>query len=364
MSFNSIPSRFVGHFDMDAFFAAVEERNNPRFAGMPIVVGSDPKGGLGRGIVSTANYPARAFGIGSGMAISRAWKLAQLARDRGEPETIFLPGSWRIYSEISKHIMHIIRSHATEMQQRSVDEAYVDLSFTGSLEAAAEIARKIQAQVFKLEKLTVSVGIGSNKLVAKIASDYDKPNGFTVVDESTVVDFLAPLSVRAIPGIGPKTEQRLKALRIVQISDLQHWAEDDLVKHFGSWGQGLYRKARGIDERPVVEEYIRKSIGEQHTFHQDIFDPGVVIQNMSDLGHSVFQSLCDEGGRSARTLTITVRFHDFQTISSAHTFKKPVADVKTFEREATRLLLPFLDSRRNPQRKGIRLIGLRLEKLG
>lgn len=348
---------------MDAFFAAVEERNNPRFVGMPIVVGADPRSGRGRGVVSTANYTARVFGIGSGMAITRAWKLAELAHQRGEPKTIFLPGSWQIYSTVSNRIMAIIRAVAPDMQQRSIDEAYADLTFAGSLEAATALAKDVQARIYMAEQLSVSVGVGPNKLVAKIASDYDKPNGFTVVDASNVQEFLAPLSVRAVPGIGPQTEKRLKSLSIKTVADLHKWAEDDLTKHFGSWGAGLYRKARGIDTRPVVEAYIRKSIGEQRTFHTDITDAGIVIQKMSAIAHDVFQSLREVGSVSARTVTITVRFYDFQTVSSTHTPKTPLRDALSIERQAMRLLLPFLDSRRNPARKGIRLVGLRLEKL-
>lgn len=356
-------TRIIAHFDMDAFFAAVEERNNPRFAGMPIVVGADPRGGAGRGVVSTANYAARAFGIGSGMAISRAWKLARLAQNRGEPETIFLPGSWRIYSEISKHVMSIIKTHASEMQQRSVDEAYADFSDQGSIERVSRIARQIQEEIYAAEDLTVSVGVGPNKLIAKIASDYDKPNGLTVIDISNVMDFLAPLPVRAIPGIGPQTEKRLKELSITIVRDLQQWSESDLVERFGSSGRWLYRKSRGVDTSLVTEQYIRKSIGEQRTFVTDVIDVGVVIQKMDEIARDVFHSLQKEGNASARTVAITVRFHDFQTISSAHTNAQPYTDAQSVIREAIRLLLPFLDSRRNPQRKRIRLIGLRLEKL-
>ncbi|MBI3250971.1 MAG: DNA polymerase IV [Candidatus Andersenbacteria bacterium] len=355
--------RIVAHFDMDAFFAAIEERDNPRFRGMPIVVGADPQRGSGRGVVSTANYAARAFGIGSAMPITRAWKLAQLAQQRGEPATIFLPGSWRRYNESSDRIMAIVKKLTPMMQQRSVDEAYADISHVGSTEAATALARKIKEEIAATEKLTCSVGIGPNKLVAKIASDFDKPDGFTIVDESAVEQFLAPLPVRAIPGIGPKTEERLKEIGVATIKDLYRQSENDLIEKFGSWGEELYRKARGLDDRPVMEEYVRKSIGEQQTFPKDVSDAGVVIQTMSEVVRSVFSLLQDKGYTGARTVVITVRFHDFETISSMHTVKETMVDSLTVEREAIRLLLPFLDMRRNPKKKPLRLVGVRLEKL-
>lgn len=348
---------------MDAFFAAVEERNNPRFQGLPIAVGADPAFGRGRGVVSTANYLARAYGIGSGQSIRQAWKLSQLAKSQGEPEVIFLPGSWNEYSRISKHVMDIIAEIAPEMQQRSVDEAYCDLSFVGSLEAAAGLARGIQEKIYEAENLTASIGLGPNKLVAKIASDFEKPAGFTVVDSSHVQEFLAPLPVRAIPGIGPKTNERLGRRGIATIADLQKRSYEELEEMLGKWGGALYYKARGEDDSPVVEEYERKSIGQQRTFREDVAEPALVIEKTVRVARDVFQELLEHGYVGARTVAITVRFHDFSTTSCAHTSKKVLEDSRSIEQEAVRLLLPFLDARRNPQKKSVRLVGVRLEKL-
>lgn len=356
-------NRYIAHFDMDAFFAAVEERNNPRFAGLPIAVGADPKDGRGRGVVSTANYAARVYGIGSGQPITRAWKLSQAAELAGKPAVVFLPGSWRIYEKISNSIMEIIREAAPIMQQRSVDEAYADLSAASSLAAAEAMAREIKSSIYAAERLTVSVGLGPNKLVAKIASDFKKPNGFTVVDASYVKDFLSPLPVRAIPGVGPKTEIQLAKLKIKTIHDLQQFSLQGLENHFGKWGEALYRKAQGIDNSEIIEEYDRKSIGEQRTFAEDIADPAFVIDRMVIICRDVFKNLLGEGYVGARTISITVRYSDFSTISSAHTAKKMLVQARQIEQEAIRLVLPFLDTRRNPQKKPIRLVGVRLEKL-
>lgn len=356
-------NRLVAHVDMDAFFAAIEERDNPRFAGQPIVIGADPQGGVGRGVVSTANYAARPYGIRSGQPIRHAWQLAEQARLQGQPATVFLPGSWRRYSQVSERIMNLIREAAPIMQQRSVDEAYADISFTGSLEGARRWAVGIKKAILAAEHLTASVGVGPNKLVAKIASDVDKPNGLTVVDESAVADWLAPLPIRVIPGVGPKTGAVLGRRGIATITDARKFSEEELIQWLGKWGASLYRKVRGVDVMPVVEEGVRKSIGVQTTFMHDVASAGVAVEKISDLAGEVFSQLKGEGWQGAKTVTVIVRFHDFATISSAHTLPRPARSVLKVKQEALRLLLPFLDSRRNPQRKRIRLLGVQLEKL-
>ena len=169
------------HIDMDAFFAACEERYNPQFRGKPIVVGADPKAGRGRGVVSTASYAARKFGIKSAMPISTAWRLAEAARSRGEPETIFLTGNYRLYREVSERIMAVLEEGVDAFEEASIDEAYLDVSSIGSFGKAEAYARILKANILKAEGLTCSIGIGSNKLIAKIASDFRKPDGLTVV---------------------------------------------------------------------------------------------------------------------------------------------------------------------------------------
>ncbi len=184
--------RIIGHLDMDAFFAAIEERDHPELKGRPVVVGADPAGGQGRGVVSTANYPARVYGIHSAMPISTAWKLAEAARRRGRPATVFVRGSHRKYGEVSARIMAILHHYAPVVEEASIDEAYFDLSFTGSFEAAAALARQIKAAILGQERLTGSIGIGPNKMVAKIASDFQKPDGLTLVTAEEAEAFLAP----------------------------------------------------------------------------------------------------------------------------------------------------------------------------
>lgn len=356
-------NRFIAHVDMDAFFAAIEERDNPRFAGRPIVVGADPKDGRGRGVVSTANYAARAYGIHSGQPIRQAWQLAERARLTGQSTAVFLPGSWRRYGQVSERIMDIIRQAAPLMQQRSVDEAYVDISFTASLAGARRWARQMKKDILAATQLTCSVGVGPNKLVAKIASDHHKPNGLTVVGEEEVAAWLKPLPVRVIPGVGPKTGQVLARHGVVKVADVRKFSAEELVGWLGKWGAALHRKAWGIDDSPVVEEYERKSIGMEKTFMHDVSSAGAAIENITSLVGDVFSQLVAEGWQGAKTVSIIVRWHDFTTISSAHTLSSPATSAAHVQAETLRLLMPFLDSRRNPQHKRIRLLGVRLEKL-
>src|SRR3989449_5768366 len=206
---------------MDAFYAAVEERYNPDLRGKPVVVGADPKGGQGRGVVTAASYAARKYGIRSALPISRAWRLAEAARRRGEPETIFVRGNRDLYVAVSGRIMAFLAESAETFEEASIDEAYLDLSSLDSFEAAAERARSLKLELVQREGLTCSVGIGPNKLVAKIASGFTKPDGLTVVRPADVQGFLDPLPIRTIPGVGPKTEGLLHERGIRSVRDLR-----------------------------------------------------------------------------------------------------------------------------------------------
>jgi DNA polymerase IV (DinB-like DNA polymerase) len=355
--------RIIAHLDMDAFFAAIEERDRPKFKGMPIVVGADPKDGLGRGIVSTANYEARKFGIHSAMPISTAWRLSQEAERKGAPKTVFLGGNYRKYSQVSSEIMDILKKYSNQIEQASVDEAYFDLSLSGGFEAAKEIAQKIKAEIEDKERLTASVGIGPNKLIAKIASDFQKPDGLTVVLLEDAEKFLEPLSVRKIPGIGPKTEEALYKLKIQFVKDLKNFKEEELEAAFGKWGKEIYRKIRGLDESLIVEDWEAKSVGEQETFEEDTSDTKFLLDRISAISREVFQRFQEEGFKNFKTVAITVRFADFSTKSRAHTLPSPARNAEVLQFEAVKLFMPFLDSRENKNKKKIRLLGVRVEKL-
>jgi DNA polymerase IV (archaeal DinB-like DNA polymerase) len=356
--------RLIGHLDMDAFFAAIEERDHPEWRGRPLVVGADPAGGKGRGVVATANYPARKYGIHSAQPISQAWKASEAARRRGLPPAVFVRGHHRSYSEVSDRIMVILHRYASLVEEASIDEAYFDLSFAGSYEQAAVICRQIKEEIREKEHLTGSIGLGPNKLIAKIASDFQKPDGLTIVTAEEAEDFMEPLPVRKIPGIGPKTEKFLAGLGIKLVRDVKRFSTEQLAEMFGKWGPNLYERLRGRSESPLVAEWEPKSVGEQETFGQDTLNLDFIFTRLWLMCRQVYQRVQAEGFQTYRTVVVTVRFADFDTRSRSHTLTAPSASPRTLRFEAMKLLMPFLDHRENPRHKLIRLIGIRVEKLG
>src|SRR6266478_6231495 len=262
---------------MDAFYAAVEAQRNPALRDRPLVVGADPKDGHGRGVVTAASYAARRYGIRSALPISRAWRLAEGARRRGEPETIFVRDDHALYREVSARIMAILVPAGDAFQKTSVDEAYLELSSLGSFDAAGLLEGVAGGDEDRHEGLTASVGIGPNKLVAKIASDFQKPDGLTVVRPEEVLPFLDPLRIRVIPGIGPKTERFLHGRHIRTVADLRTLEREQLEEWFGRWGEDLFAKARGLSESAVSNERERKSVGEEETFEVDTLDATFVL---------------------------------------------------------------------------------------
>jgi DNA polymerase IV (DinB-like DNA polymerase) len=348
---------------MDAFYASVEERHHPELRGRPVVVGADPKGGGGRGVVTAASYAARRYGIRSALPISRAWRLAEAARKRGEPEVVFVRGDRALYLEVSRRVMAVLGAGADAFEEASIDEAYVDLSSLGDLERARQRAATLKREILEREGLTCSVGIGPNKLVAKIASDFRKPDGLTVVPPDAVEGFLDGLSVRVIPGVGPKTEAFLQEKGIKVIADLRAVELSRLREWFGKGGEDLHRKARGLSDDPVTNDWERESVGEQETFETDSLDPAFVLGRARALAATVFQRFAAERFGAFRTVTVTVRFSGFMTVSRSRTGKVPFRDEEQLQAEVRRLLEPFFDDRENPKGKKIRLIGVRVEKL-
>jgi DNA polymerase IV (DinB-like DNA polymerase) len=355
--------RIVAHLDMDAFFAAIEERDTPALRGVPLVVGADPRDGKGRGVVSTSNYLAREYGIHSATPISTAWRLSEAARRKGKPPVTFVPVDMKKYVAESDRVMAIIHRFVPLVEQASIDEAYGDLSFTGSYEAAEDVCRRLKKAIRVEEQLTASAGIGPNKLIAKIASGMHKPDGLTVVREGEAEAFLAPLSVRAIPGIGPKAEAVLARHGVRLVEDLKRFTLEQMRASFGKRGLDLYEKVRGRDDSPIETFYEPKSVGEQETFEQDTLDSQFLVGRLRSLCQGVIGRLHQEGFRDFRTVVLTVRFADFDTKSRSHTLTEQTADEAVLQREALKLLMPFLDRRENPRRKSIRLLGVRVEKI-
>lgn len=347
--------KIIGHLDMDAFFAAVEERDNPRWKGMPIVVGADPQDGTGRGVVSTANYKAREYGIRSAMPISRAWRL--------NPRAIFLPVNGRRYEQVSRTVFDLVSRHSPTVEQASVDEAYFDLSGCRSWKRAMTVCQSIKRDIQRAEQLTCSIGIGPNKLIAKVASDFKKPDGLTVVSRREAAPFLAPLDVRKIPGIGPKTEAVLKRLGCHTAGDVASLTEADLWQLFGEWGLDLYEKVRGLGSDELITEWTAKSIGQEETFEEDTLDSRAIGERISDMCHAIIHTLHRDGFTAFRRVVLKVRFADFSTVTRSHMLQKSSYDEATVRTETLRMLLPFLDRRENPKRQALRLVGVRVEEL-
>lgn len=338
---------------MDYFFAAVEERENPALKGQPVVVGADPRGGKGRGVVSTCNYPARKFGIHSGMPISIAWRKC--------PSAIFLPVRFDLYVKVSEQIMNLLRKFINQrgkFEQVSIDEAYLDVSFLKSYSKAVKLAKKIKKEIKKKEKLTCSIGIGPNKLIAKIASDYKKPDGLTVVRPEKVQSFLEPMDVDVLYGVGPKTAGILYQMNVQTVKDLKKVSKTRLVNVFGVFGEDLYNMARGIDEREVEERWEIKSIGRQTTFLEDTRDRGLITRTLLSLAREVWQEVREQKFLF-RTVTVTCRYFDFETHDKSETLKEPTDSFQKLKILSLKLILPFLVGKK----KKVRLIGVRVSNL-
>ena len=355
--------RIVSHLDMDAFFSAIEERDNPRFKNHPIVVGSDPRAGRGRGVVSTANYKARAYGIRSAIPISTAWEYSEAARKRGDEPVLFLGVDMEKYEVVSSNIRTIVESFGHKIEQASIDEFYIDCSVCKTYKNTEKLLYKIKNRILEKELLSCSIGIGPNKLIAKIASDIKKPNGFIIVTEDNVSSFLSPMSVSKIPGIGPKSVDSLLQLNITTIGELKNISRENLEKQFGKLGIQMYQKARGMDDEEVQELYEVKSIGSQETFAKDTHDAQKIVEMVEHLVSSTYERFLSAHLASFSRISISVRFSDFTTVQRSQTLLTPVSNKKDLKFLALQMFLLFLDSREDKKRKAIRLMGIRLEKL-
>ncbi|MBA1341037.1 MAG: DNA polymerase IV [ANME-2 cluster archaeon] len=343
-------SRIILHVDMDSYYASVEQRRAPSLKGLPVVVGSDPKSGNGRGVVSTCSYEAREFGIHSGMPISLAYKLC--------PDAVYLRVNMQLYKEVSHRVMEILRSKAIRFQQVSVDEAFLDISEeVVDYKGAVKVAQEIKVQIKEQEGLTCSIGIAPTRSAAKIASDLDKPDGLTVVEPDRVAGFLEPLEVRRLQGIGRKNEEILQGLGIRTIGQLARFDRDKLVDVFGKWGTGMYLLAQGVDDSEVEERGVTKSVSREHTFDVDTGDSIVLYGALDNIAGLVHKSL-HKKGFSFRTVSVKVRQADFTTFTRARTLDHDTRDPDTIRQVSGELAREFFDGRK------IRLLGIRLSNLG
>lgn len=341
--------RIILHADMDCFFAQCEERERPEIKGKPVIVGADPKNGNGRGVVSTCNYEARAFGIKSAMPISTAWKKC--------PNAVFLPHNFELYSAASRAVMNIFKNYSQKFEQVSIDEAYLDISHAGTYEKALEIARAIKKEVLEKEKLTCSIGIGSNKLISKIAAGEKKPNGLTIIPPEETEPFLSPKKAGVLYGIGAKTEQRLNSLGIITVADLANASPEILIENFGSFGYSMIAMAHGQDEREVVQEFVTKSIGRQITFERDTKDEREIMNVIDSTIPDIYRELQAQEF-VYKTIVLKVRYSDFETHTKNKTLPSHTDNIKALRIMAQEHLPFFLSDKRK-----IRLVGMSVHNM-
>lgn len=340
----------IVHVDMDAFFASVEQRDHPEFRGKPVIVGADPKGGKGRGVVAACSYEAREFGIRSAMPISRAFKLC--------PQGIYLPvRMWR-YEEVSESIFAIFRHFTHLVEALSIDEAFLDVTGSQQLLGPAEkIAHQIKAEIFEKEGLVASVGLAPNKFLAKLASDLSKPNGFLVVLPDRIAEFLHALPISRLWGVGEKSERRLRSLGLTTVGELAAWSRARAESLLGKVGGHLWELSQGIDDRPVEPNREAKSIGSEMTFPEDTDNPEVLRRTLLGLADRVSRRLRQQGYEGF-TVTLKYRTSDFLTTTRSTTFRAPTQRGSVLYQTALELLEKI------PERgKKVRLLGITVSNL-
>ena len=339
----------IAHLDLDAFFAAVEMHRRPELRGRALVVGGDPQG---RGVVATANYAARRFGIRSAMSCAEALRRC--------PDVVFVRPDMEHYREWSGRLWALVRELSPVVEQVGIDEGYLELPDEDATAAAHAVRAAVAARV----RLSCSLGVATCKVVAKVASDRDKPGGVTVIAPGDEAAFLAPLALRALPGVGPRTEARLAAAGMSSIGELAA-LDDDALRALvpGKWGEDLRRRARGIDPRPVEPVPAERiSISSERTFERDIGDHSELERIGCAMAERV-ASILRTRGRSARTVTLKLRYSDFQTVTRGQTVAAATDDEGVIWETARRLLARALAEREGPLRlMGVGVSGLVSER--
>jgi DNA polymerase IV len=333
--------RSILHVDMDAFFAAIEQRDDPSLRGKPILVG----GRGNRGVVSTASYEARVFGCRSAMPVSRALRLC--------PEAIVVPTRFKAYKEASQQVRDIFERYTDQIQPISIDEAFLDVTGCRRLfGGGVTIAKAIRRDIFEATKLTASVGVAPNKFLAKLASDLDKPDGLTVITPETIDTILPPLPLSRIWGIGPKAAGRLAGMGLKTIGDLRRMEPAWFGQHFGSWGGRIQQLIHGIDDRPVECDGQAKSIGHEQTFGVDLIEKDqvrdVLLQQADAVGARIRRQQFYASG-----VTVKIRFGNFQTITRSARLPNPTDRTMTIYRAARALFDAWAEESFQP----VRLIG-------
>lgn len=344
---NTAHNRKIIHVDMDAFYASVEERDHPEYRGKPLAVGGHPSK---RGVISTANYIARKYGVRSALSSYRAVQLC--------PELILLRPRFEAYKAVSLQIREIFATVTDLIEPLSLDEAYLDVTENKlGLPSATEIAQHIKRRIHETTGLTASAGVSYNKFLAKVASDYRKPDGLCVIPPAKAVDFIAQLPIGKFYGIGQKTEPRLQALGLHTGADLRALSFEEMQQLFGRSADFYYGLVRGVDDRPVETSWVRKSIGAETTFEQDLDQREDMLAELHPLALEILEWM-ERNRTYGRTLTLKVKYADFQQITRSRTVSHPLLDLDGMLSLAEELL----DTTEAGPRK-VRLLGLSVSKL-
>ena len=338
-------SRKIIHIDMDAFFAAVEIRDNPKLKGKPVIIGSDPRQTGGRGVVSTCSYEARAFGVHSAMSSKEAYERC--------PQAVFISGNYEKYKTVGLEIRAIFKRYTDLIEPMSIDEAYLDVTENKlGIKSAVKIARLIQQDIWQELHLTASAGVSYNKFLAKMASDYQKPHGLTVILPDQAQDFLKQMDIAKFHGVGKKTVERLHEMGIYTGADLLDVSEVTLIDRFGRLGYELYRKARGIHNSPVKSDRIRKSIGKEKTYGKILQVEEDIKKELTLLSEKVAHNLSKQD-KAGKIIILKIRYADFSTLTKRKSLALATQDKEQIERTAHEIY----DSLEE-QPRGIRLLGL------
>jgi DNA polymerase-4 len=335
-------NRKILHIDMDAFYASVEQRDNPELIDKPVIVAWPNE----RSVVCAASYEARKFGVRSAMSVVKATKLCQ--------NLIFIPPHFEKYRLVSSQIKNIFGRYTEKIEPLSLDEAYLDVTDLRKAKSATEIAENIRKDIYSETELTASAGVGPSKFIAKIASDWNKPNGICVVKPQDVISFITPLNIRKIPGVGPVTEKKLQTLKIETVGDLRYLPESQLIAICGKFGSRLFQLARGNDQSPVRNNRLRKSISVETTFEQD--------KPLSTLGKSL-EPLCEKlwalmisKNLNAKTVSLKFKTSDFQALTRSRTFQELIPSLDALLIAASLLL----QDNTLPHNRNYRLVGIGL----
>jgi DNA polymerase IV len=341
--------RKIIHIDMDAFYASVEQRDNPELRGKPLAVGGSPEGR--GGVVATASYEARKFGVRSAMPSKQAKQLC--------PEVIFVRPRFAVYKEVSQGIREIFSRYTDLIEPLSLDEAYLDVTQDKqNIGSAIEIAKLIKAAIKEELQLTASAGVSINKFVAKIASDMNKPDGLTFIGPSGIEAFMEKLPVEKFFGVGKVTADKMKKMGLFTGADLKGLPEDEMIKHFGKAGRFYYLIARGIDDREVQPNRETKSIGAEDTFAYDLTEIDEMYIELDKIAQTVCNRL-QHYQLKGRTITLKIKYSDFKQITRNQSLTEPVNDLQTITDIAKKLLLTT-----DPESKRIRLLGVTLSNFG